>query len=685
MSAYIDKRSHSILQSIVNNYPTITGKDIENMYDITRKQLSYSVKKINDYLTTLGFDEIKRENTGLFIVSKDVLEKFKSDEYSQSSTYILSEKERMYVILLILFSRTEEISVNHFTYDLNISKNTLLSDLKKIKLYLEKYNMYILYTRKDGYFISGSEYSKRTIMIETIKNILKMPKGKNILFDTLKINEEDIQNIHTNLELLESDLKIKFTDERIRELQYIIYANLIRIRLGKILNELPEAFKHILGTKEHLIITSFLSLYDVNDEREALFLTSQIQISKIHYLEFDDLYDKKDLIKISKEVIKNFERLSGVIFKDTDDLLQLLVQHFVPAFYRIKYNYHLENSILDLILPEYIDLHHIVKKAVEPYEKFIKEKINDEELVYITVLFGASLSKEGILKNVIYNKKAVIVCINGVTVSNYMLITLKKLFPQIEFLSCLSMRDFYNYNEDYDIVFSTVNIKTDKVLFLVKPFPDENSKEMFKKHVLEELNYKKFNDNKFDELVNIIENHSDNLSKEELVERLKNIYTENDTILEDKKIEDKLTLKDLLVKDNIKISNVAIDWKQAIEITAFPLLYANKIYARYVKRMIQIIEEEKPFIMISDGVAVAHAGVDDGVIAPGIAITLFPEKISFNEYMDIDILIVLATPDTKVHLNALWELIEILEDDNIMKKIRCANNENEVLKLMNLM
>ena len=54
MSAYIDKRSHSILQSIVNNYPTITGKDIENMYDITRKQLSYSVKKINDYLTTLG-------------------------------------------------------------------------------------------------------------------------------------------------------------------------------------------------------------------------------------------------------------------------------------------------------------------------------------------------------------------------------------------------------------------------------------------------------------------------------------------------------------------------------------------------------------------------------------------------------------------------------------------------------
>ena len=684
MSAYIDKRSYSILQSIVNNYPTITGKDIEKMYVITRKQLSYSVKKINDYLTALGFDEIKRQNTGLFIVSENVLEKFRSEEDNQKSTYILSEKERMYVILPMLFARTEEISVNHFTYELDVSKNTLLKDLKKARTYLEEHNMYILYTRKDGYFISGSEYSKRKMMIETIKNVLKMPKGENIIFDILKINEDEFNNIHRNLELLEIDLKIKFTDERIKELQYIIYSNLLRIRLGKTLNELPDSFKHISGTKEHLILKSFLILYGVDNEREALFLTSQIQISRIYYLEFDDLYEKNDLIKISEKVIENFQILSGITFKDTNDLLQLLVQHCVPAFYRIKYNYHLENSILDLILEEYIELHHIVRKAVKPYEDFIKAKINDEELVYITVLFGASLSKEGMLKNVIYNKKAVIVCTNGVTVSNYMLINLKKLFPQIEFLNCLSMRDFYSYDEEYDIVFSTVNVNTDKILFLVEPFADENSKEIFRKRVLEEINYRKINDNRLDEFVNILENYSDSLSKEELVEQLRGVYLNNGKELEQNSNDNKLSLKDVLTIDNIKISKFVMEWKRAIEITAFPLLYSNKIYARYVKRMIQIIEEEKPFIMIADGVAVAHAGVDDGVSKVGISLTIFPEKICFNDYMNVDILIVLATPNTKAHLYAFGQLLEILEDTKAMEKIRKCKDVEEVMKIMDL-
>ena len=49
---------------------------------------------------------------------------------------------------------------------------------------------------------------------------------------------------------------------------------------------------------------------------------------------------------------------------------------------------------------------------------------------------------------------------------------------------------------------------------------------------------------------------------------------------------------------------------------------------------------------------IAHAGVDDGVYSMGMALLKLPEKLSFNGYMDADIIVVLATPDKTRHLPA---------------------------------
>lgn len=689
MNANIDKRSYSILQSIVNNQPSVTGKDLEKMFGITKKQLSYSVQKINDYLTTLGYKEIKRENTGFFIVPYNLIDKFSMTEEKQSSIYIVSDKERLYLIILILFSRTEEISVNHFTSELKISKNTLLSDIKKIRLYLQKYDMYLLYTRKEGYFISGSEYAKRQVMINIIKKVLIMPEAETILFKILKMNKDKFKTIQEDIEILENNLKVKFTDERIKELPYIIYVIILRISLGKVLHELPDVFNHISDTKEYYILLSFISRYNIKNEMEALYLTSQIQISKIYSLEKNDLYEKYDLVEVAKQIIINFECLCGIRFKATDELLQLLIKHCTPAYYRIKYGYHLENNIVDLVLPEYMELHQIVKKSIVPLETLIGMPIDDEELVYITILFGASLNKEGLLENVTVHICAIIVCINGVAVTNYLLITLKQLFPQIDFLTCLSARDYKDYKGEYDIIFSTVKLKTDKMLFMIEPFADETSKENFKKRVLEELEYRNFRNVSVKDIVHIVEKYSDIESKEKLIEELK-FYI--DTNNKPKTIENsikpnfgtKLKLNELLKRESIKIFNRTMDWKEAIEMTSYSLLYSNKIYPRYVKKMIDIIEEEKPYIMIAEGVAIAHAGIHDGVRSPGMAITILPEKISFNGYIDIDIVVVLATTDTKIHLNALFELIEILEDGILRSQIKKAKTVDEVVNLMKL-
>ena len=55
---YLDERGYTVLKTIVNN-PAITGKEVEASLQLSRKQLSYAIEKINDYLQDNGTPKIE--------------------------------------------------------------------------------------------------------------------------------------------------------------------------------------------------------------------------------------------------------------------------------------------------------------------------------------------------------------------------------------------------------------------------------------------------------------------------------------------------------------------------------------------------------------------------------------------------------------------------------------------------
>lgn len=58
----------------------------------------------------------------------------------------------MYILL-----REEELSLNHFILELEVSKNTVLQDLKFVQMELEKFNFQLKYDGTKGYYIDGEE------------------------------------------------------------------------------------------------------------------------------------------------------------------------------------------------------------------------------------------------------------------------------------------------------------------------------------------------------------------------------------------------------------------------------------------------------------------------------------------------------------------------------------------------
>ncbi|WP_232324839.1 helix-turn-helix domain-containing protein [Halobacillus mangrovi] len=62
--------------------------------------------------------------------------------------------------------------MNHFTFELDFSKNTILHDLKQAQAFLDEYNLTIKYSRKSGYLLEGKEFQVRRVLIRVIYELL---------------------------------------------------------------------------------------------------------------------------------------------------------------------------------------------------------------------------------------------------------------------------------------------------------------------------------------------------------------------------------------------------------------------------------------------------------------------------------------------------------------------------------
>lgn len=660
---YLDERGYTVLKTIVNN-PAITGKEVEASLQLSRKQLSYTIEKINDYLQDNGMPKIERLRTGKFIIPVAVIEQYQTEEITgDGTTYIYTDKERGLLIFLMLLCVREELSIYHFTSKLEISKNTFLTDLKKLEQRLEEYHLEVLYSRQEGYHLVGSEYAKREMMVTSIRGILKIPRGKETIMDICQISEEMMEQVEKQISMIEERLQVRFTDERLKELPLIMCLIIIRTQKGRILRELPETFQHIAGTKEYSVMLEFAKEYGITWQTEKLFLTAQIQISNFHTLQTRDSAQEEELMRASEEVIVNFENLICVTINERETLLEALFQHIKPAFYRMKYHYHIEQSILDMVLPQYASLHAVVRKSIGPVERLLGVEVPDEELVYITALFGAWLRREGILEiTPDQRKRAVVVCANGISVSNFLYFTLKELFPEIEFIACLSMRDFASYDETkFDLVFTMVRLETTKTQFVVKPFLDEVSKTKFREKVMGELVGIVPHKLDVSTLLNIVRKYADIIDEEALKREFAAALNPE---IEDEKLNNVRTrfqigLKDVLVEETIQVLDHTLLWEDAIRTVGRPLVTRGDVTEGYVQKAIDNIKADKPFIMIADGVIIAHAGVDDGANRVCLSLLTMPERTDVCGYMQADVVIMIGTPDPTKHL----EMLESLKKD----------------------
>ncbi|WP_404455480.1 BglG family transcription antiterminator [Oceanobacillus kapialis] len=676
----LDNRSSKLLEELMSN-PSVTSKDIEQKFGLTRRQLGYSITKINEWLLTHKLPEIQRTRKGFFIIDESVFVTFsKGETLRQEDASVLSEQQRMYVILMMLLSK-DDLSLIHFTSELKVSKNTILSDLKQSQHFIADYHVTIRYTRKDGYVLKGEEFEIRKLLLHVLDKILRLKNGADLLSRLVDIKADDLREITHRIESVEKKLNLKFTDERMATMPYSLILVIRRIKKGNLIRAFYIKYEELSDTKQYRATEEIL--YDFQDipMEERLFITLYLLTTNVYWSEFLTEEAIPNLIEALDDMLRLFERRAVISIQDREQLLNKLLLHVKPAYYRIKYQLTELSDGPQTVSQEFMELHHLVKKSTEPLAELIGMPIPENETTYLTMLIGGWLSKQG--DSIKEKTKAIVVCPKGISVSRLMYSQLKELFPEFIFLDTLSVREFYHYPFAYDLVFSPIALETDKKLFISSSFMEREEKTRLRKQVMLEIQGYIASDLDAEEILTIVKKHAVISNEAELTKDLYRYLHRDDAdaIRKQKGNEPAMTLADFITEETITLRDSASSWEAALKVGAAPLIRKGSIDRSYVDAMVGEVEKD-PYIVIGPNLAIPHATPEDGVNEVSMSLLRLKKGVAFTEEYSIQLIFIIAALDKKKHLKALMQLMKLAGNTADQKALIEATDKEAILDII---
>ncbi|MGG3768682.1 BglG family transcription antiterminator [Priestia megaterium] len=674
---HLDERSNLILKRVVSN-PGISNTELERKYHLSRRQISYSFTKINDWLKSNNYPKIQRTNGGKFIIDPLLMELFAEKVEHSAGSYIPSEKERAQLVLLMLLSSEEELSLLHFSSSLSVSKNTVLRDMKYTQKIVNGYHLEIVYSRMYGYDIVGSEWNKRKLLIEVLRTVYDMYQGETYIQAYTGTSREEIQRLKEQMEKVEKRLALQFIDQKIKLLPYTIAILLKRIKKGNLIKDSYHIdYEELSDTKEFEAAEILIEDAACIPKEERLFITLQLLTSNVLSSQFLREEETLELKSSLKNSLALFEKKACITFKEKEKLLQKLVLHMKPAYYRIKYQLTTNYSIIEKVSEEFEAIHYIVKDSLKPFETYIGCSIPESEVMFITVFIGGHLINSG--ETIQLKKRAVVVCPNGVSISHLMEHTLRDLFPEFYFYKALSIREFEQSKAEFDMVFSPVSVQTSKHLFIVEQFITDFQKLQLRQRVIQTIFGLNTSVVNIEQLISVIEKYSKVDQKSQLQKALQDYFSLQ--VLNETSKNQEYSLADLITPETIVLRDQVESWKEAISIAAAPLLHKGIITEAYIDKMQEQYPSMSPHIVLRLNVAIPHASPEDGVQAVGMSLLKLKEGLLCGE-QKVHFIVVIAAIDKKKHLNAMLQLMKLAEMNGVINEMKRLNEKYKIYEII---
>ena len=698
----MNERCIQIILSLINNGNPRTIEELSNELRVSNRTIRYDLDIIDDFLRKNKLPLLKRkQNLGITLNLKNQEKEKILDllgEYNLSY-YALSKKERIYIILSELLQTDNYITIDYLAEKTKTSRSTISNDLKHIKAWLKHRDIELITATKKGISVKGDEKVLRKAIIEILSSSLDLEKTTKVvdspdytrfngyLYKQIKefFKEINLSFIEQCVQEAEKRLENTFSDDAYTNLVVHIAYAIKRIQEGKDIAEAFEDMEKIQHTKEFRVARDIAKdlekCYSIEISKEEIaYITIHLLGSSLNYYDYnsDVKEDWLEVQLLTKELIEKVSNSLEVNLLKDSSLFYGFMDHLRPALYRIKHDIVLKNPMINEIKENYKDLFLIVSENVSAIKQYTGKDINESEIGYFTIHFGAAL--ERIKSFNTYLPNVLIVCSTGIGTSQMILSTIKNRFKVniVDAVAYHQVKEVLS-NSRIDLIISTVPLDCSIRTIIVNPImSNEDIKRL--RDFIDEFNT---DNNLVQGILNIIEKNCIIKNHDELQKELeKYLNYKKEKILQGGY---QPLLKEVLTINNIKLNVEAEDWREAVRTGGNLLKASDFIEDGYVEAMIENVEKNGAYIVIAPGIAMPHARPEMGAKKIGMSLMTLKKPLEFGNPINdpVKLVVCLCALDHSSHLKALSELMDILGDQEKIQFILNANNEEDIIKLIN--
>lgn len=713
---YIKRRSLLILQQLLNLEDPISLQKLSAQNKISERTIRYDIDDLNFFLKPLKIkiDVSKKRGVSLNITDTEkqcLLEQLKT---LNRDNLFFSVQERVDFIIIKLLSSPTPVTIASLADEIGISRTSLNNSMKDVYHWFDSLGIKVI--KKTNYGIkleyTENQYRKAVVKLSNREDnktffyqlLLKdntnysdnflnpanyvLPYYFEALFD-----EIDFYKMMDALGYLEELMDFKFADSSYISLLIHLTMAIKRLRKNRTIEMSSYQLQCLQQTNEFQIAQRFGELLEA--EFGIDIPPEEIGYISLHLMgatsrKRNPLLKEEDSIRqIAKEIVNRTEKYLGFHIGSNyiGELIDDLVIHLSPAFIRLKYDMLITNPILDMIKDQYSNIFEATlmscKEVSAEYGLF---SFPDDEIAFIAMHIGATLEK--IRRNSAEKIKVAIMCSSGIGTAKMLSNRLQNEFQQLCVVGELSLTNFSQLdNMDISMVITTIDIPFNYSKPIIQVSPLLTDHDIKKIEDLLNITRSSWNnalnkglDKTINDIVRIAEQNSIAINKSAVKQHLFHYFTGPKNLYET----NFPSLSDLINHNMIIIDYPANNWEDAVRQSGKLLVDSHCASQGYVDAMVSTIKELGPYVVISDGIALPHAGSGLGVSKTAISVVVLKDPVSFGHTHNDPVKLVfgLCAKNNYDHIQAMSDIGRIASEKSIFDKLVSSSSPSQVYDLI---
>lgn len=437
------------LLKLFENHSHLSLKEISFFLEVNSTSVKKHINNLNSFLEKKKIGKINNNNKN-FILK---YENFSKAYTCQNLNINYDPKERFYfIIVLLVFEK--QIKISSLVSKLNVSFNTLLGDLNKIKLFLKNFNLTISSTPFLGVCLDGPKNLKNNFSINAILKYLLEKEFNPQTFNLfgIYINPLLYSYLEKKKDTIDMELIEKITQKLIEivKIDSDIYlyntlkSTLIYFSVKKT-ETMPLNEFNFKGEKK-IIYLKIIQILDIKNNphlHSAIFILVKIISRKS--LNYPYSFMKKD--RIFKVLLEKFKKKYNLSLSSEEKKILFNMVKNIEYKYLFNLKIYDNNYIVNSDIPKFI-LNGLENTLKEKKIKILKED------TFVIALYIYHVVCNHYLDNK-FNKK-ILVCdySNSNWIGKGFINEVKKYLPYIEIdLTSICLLKFENINFDnYDYI-----------------------------------------------------------------------------------------------------------------------------------------------------------------------------------------------------------------------------------------